>query len=88
MVGKGKFKDINLKESFNFLLNDNNMHVKKYCEICAIWHDFIINNFIQSLNNNILIINLDREKDTLLERNIIYPLYLELTYGEKYNKRI
>ena len=86
VVGKGKFKDINLKESFNFLLNDNNMHVKKYCEICAIWHDFIINNFIQSLNNNILIINLDREKDTLLERNIIYPLYLELTYGENITK--
>ena len=85
VIKKGDFKYLILKDNFNFLLNDN-IDIPEYCEICADIHDFIINNSIQSYNNKILIINLDRERDPLLERNIIFPLNLELPYKENEKK--
>ena len=81
----GNFNELSLKENFNFLLNDN-IDVEDDCEICEARHSFIINNSIQNLNNKILIINLDREKDPSLERKIIYPFNLELTYKENEKK--
>ena len=85
VIKKGNFKNLILKDNYNFLLNDN-IDIPENCEICAEVHDFIINNSIQSYNNNILIINLDREGDPLLERNIIFPLNLELPYKENEKK--
>ena len=81
----GNFNKISLKKNFNFLLNDN-IDVEDDCEICEARHAFIINNSIQSLNNNILIINIDREKDPSLNRKIKYPFNLELTYKEDEKK--
>ena len=80
-IGKGLFTDLYLNDNFNFLLNDN-IDIAEDCEICTFKHFFIINNSIQSLKNNILIINLDRDKDPLLERNIVFPLHLKLSYKE------
>ena len=77
VVKRGQFQDISLNDNFNFLLNDN-IDIEEDCGICECKQSFKINNLIKGLNNNILIINLDRVKDSLHERNVDIPKQLKL----------
>lgn len=81
---KELFKDLSLSEIFSFLLNDNEEE-EGDCEICNNKKKFIINNTINDLNNDILIINLNRDKDPNRERNIEFSKRFELKVKEDKN---
>lgn len=77
LVKNPLFKDLSLNENFGFLLNDN-IDVVEKCDICGIEQLFKINNMIIGLNNTILIINLNREKDPSHDRDIHFKENLVL----------
>lgn len=76
IVLTGELKDISLKKNFKFLLNDY-IDVEKDCEICQGKIKCKINNDIKNYDNDILIINLNRDKDPTHKRNISFPPVLE-----------
>ena len=76
IVLQGEFKDISLKKNFKFLLNDY-IDVEEDCEICQDKIKCKINNDIKNYDNDILIINLNRDKDPKHIRNVNFPPILE-----------
>ena len=74
--------ELKLKKHFNFLLNDY-IKIDEFCEISRSIEKFDVNNSIENLNNNILIINLNRKNDFFLERNIKYKKHLNLKIENK-----
>ena len=81
-IGEGNISDLKLKKHFNFLLNDY-IKLDEFCEISQNIEKFDVNNYIENLNNNILIINLNRNNDFFLERNIKFKEQLKLKLGNK-----
>ena len=71
-----ELKDISLKKNFKFLLNDY-IDVEEDCEICQDKIKCKINNDIKNYDNDILIINLNRDKDPKHIRNVNFPPILE-----------
>ena len=57
--------ELSLKENLLFLLNNDSEdnYIKEECMICSKEKEFKINNYIENINNKILIINLNREQD-------------------------
>ncbi len=73
-VKKGYFKDVSLKNYFLFLLNDK--IVNENCSFCN--KTIKTNNFIEILNNNILIVYVNRDKDKNYTRDFEYEKNIKL----------
>ena len=74
-VKKGYFKDVSLKNYFLFLLNDK-IEVNENCSFCN--KTIKTNNFIEILNNNILIVYVNRDKDKNYTRDFEYEKNIKL----------
>ena len=61
--------NLSLSENYNFLLNDY-IDREDFCPGCRYVQKMIINNQIESYDNNILIININRENDINHKKNI------------------
>jgi hypothetical protein len=68
-VKKGNFKNMSLKDYFLFLLNDK-IDVNEKCVFCN--NKLKSNNFIEILNNNIIIVYVNRDKDKNYSRDLDY----------------
>ena len=63
-----------MKENLLFLLNNDSEdnYIKEECMICSKEKEFKINNYIENINNKILIINLNRDQDPIHTRRFDY----------------
>ena len=70
-IGNNQFANLTLEENFNYLLVDE-FNVEDECSVCEENHELRVNKIIKSLNN-ILIININRDKDPFRIMKLKYP---------------
>ena len=74
--------NLSLSENYNFLLNDY-IDREDFCPGCRYVQKMIINNQIESYDNNILIININRENDINHKKKI--SIFNELAFSDQNN---
>ena len=75
-------KNLSLIEDFNSLLNED-INREDFCPGCRYLQKMIINNYIEIYDNDILIININRENDKNHKRKI--SIFKELPFHNKEN---
>ena len=79
---KKAFNEISLIDTFNFLLNDNKDQ-EEFCKGCEYIQKMKINNSIEDYDNDILIININRDKDPNHIMNLAFKQTIQLLKKEK-----